>query len=191
MKITNQKVVEIHYTLSDSEGKVIDSSAEQGPMSYLHGAQNIVPGLEQALAGKTVGDKLSVVVAPEDGYGHKDAALVQELPRESFGGIDNIEVGMEFHAQTEDGMQVVEVINLSDDTVTIDGNHPLAGVKLHFDIEILDVRDATEDEMSHGHIHTTGGCGQDHSEDDSCTHEHDDTADNKPEEPNGCCGSCH
>lgn len=174
MQIADQKVVVIHYKLTDSEGQVIDSSEGQEPMPYLHGAANLVPGLEKELTGKAAGDKIKTVVAPEEGYGHKDANLVQELPRSSFGGVDEIKVGMEFHAQTENGMQVVEVIDLSDDTVTIDGNHPLAGVELHFDIEVIEVRDATETELEHGHIHADGGsCGheaEEHVHSDSCNH---------------------
>lgn len=167
MKIADQKVAVIHYKLTDSEGQVIDSSEGQEPMPYLHGAANLVPGLEKELTGKTAGDKISAVIAPEDGYGHKDSAMIQELPSSSFGGVEEIKVGMEFHAETENGMQVVEVIEVSDDTVTIDGNHPLAGVELHFDIEIIEVRDATEDELEHGHIHASGGCCEPDSEEKS------------------------
>ena len=162
MNIADKCVATIHYTLSDSEGTVIDSSEGQEPLAYLHGAQNIVPGLEKELTGKAVGDKLKVCVSPEEGYGHKDANLVQDLPKDMFGGIDNIEVGMEFQAQTEAGMQVVEVIAVEDDTVTIDGNHPLAGVELNFEVEIAEVREATEEELQHGHVHAPGGCGHDH-----------------------------
>ena len=172
MQIADQKVAVIHYKLTDSEGQVIDSSEGQEPMPYLHGAANLVPGLEKELIGKAAGDKLSVVVTPEDGYGHKDAAMIQELPRTSFGGVDEIEVGMEFHAETENGMQVVEVIELTDETVTIDGNHPLAGVELHFDIEVVEVRDATATELEHGHIHAAGGepAAEEHVHSDSCNH---------------------
>ncbi len=176
MKIADQKVAVIHYKLTDSEGRVIDSSEGQEPMPYLHGAANLVPGLEKELIGKAAGDKLNVVVTPEDGYGHKEAAMIQELPRTSFGGVDEIKVGMEFHAETENGMQVVEVIELSDETVTIDGNHPLAGVELHFDIEVVEVREATATELEHGHIHAAGdSCDADapeeeHVHSESCNH---------------------
>lgn len=184
MNIADKTVAVIHYTLKDSEGKVIDSSEGQEPMPYLHGAQNLVPGLEKELTGKEAGDKLEVVVAPEDGYGHKDPSLVQELPSNMFGGVEKLEVGMEFHAQAEGGMQVVEVIDIDGDTVTIDGNHPLAGVELHFNVEVVEVREATEDEIAHGHIHADGGsCGHNHSEEQSdCC----DSTEEKKEE--GCCG---
>jgi FKBP-type peptidyl-prolyl cis-trans isomerase SlyD len=160
--ITANKVVNIHYTLKNDAGEVLDSSAGQEPLPYLHGAMNLVPGLEKQLEGKGAGDKFSCVVEPEEGYGEKDPQLIQELPRTMFGGVDTIEVGMEFHAQTQNGMQVVEVVDVEEDTITIDGNHVLAGQSLHFDVEVLDIRDATEEELSHGHVHAAGGCGHDH-----------------------------
>ncbi|NIB41976.1 peptidylprolyl isomerase [Pseudomaricurvus alkylphenolicus] len=162
MTITTNKVATIHYTLKNEQGETLDSSEGQEPLAYLQGHQNLVPGLEQALEGKSVGDKLSLVVAPEQGYGDKDPELIQELPRSMFGGIDNIEVGMEFHAETAQGMQIVEVIDVEEDTITIDGNHPLAGVDLHFEVEVMEIRDATEEELQHGHVHGAEGCGHDH-----------------------------
>jgi FKBP-type peptidyl-prolyl cis-trans isomerase SlyD len=123
----------------------------------LHGAGNIIPGLEDALEGKTVGDKLNVAVVAAEAYGLRDDSLVQELPSNMFSGIDNIEVGMEFHAETEQGLQVVTVTKVEGDQVTIDGNHPLAGVDLNFDVEITEVRAATEEELNHGHAHGAGG----------------------------------
>jgi len=156
--ITANKVASIHYTLKNDEGQILDSSEGQEPLAYLHGAQNLVPGLEKQLEGKTVGDKFSAVVEPEEAYGETDPSLIQELPRTMFGGVDTIEVGMEFHAETQNGRQVVEVIEVEEDTVTINGNHPLAGARLNFDIEVTDIRDATEEELSHGHVHAPGGC---------------------------------
>lgn len=153
MTIEDKKVASIHYTLKNSDGATLDSSAGQEPLAYLHGYKNLVPGLEKELTGKKIGDKLSVVVEPEEGYGDKDPQLIQELSKDMFGGIDKIEVGMEFHAQTQNGMQVVEVIEVDGDTITIDGNHPLAGADLHFDVEVTDIRDATEQELEHGHVH--------------------------------------
>src|SRR5690606_30008033 len=150
-------VASFHYTLTDGTGKVLDSSEGHDPLSYLHGAGNIVPGLEDALEGKKVGDKLNVSVNAADAYGLRDDSLVQELPSNMFSGIDNIEVGMEFHAETEQGLQVVTVTNVAGDQVTIDGNHPLAGVDLNFDVEITEVRAATEEELNHGHAHGAGG----------------------------------
>jgi FKBP-type peptidyl-prolyl cis-trans isomerase SlyD len=157
MNITDNCVASFHYTLTDSTGKVLDSSIDQEPLSYLHGAGNIIPGLEKALVGKTVGDKLNVAVQAAEAYGERDDTMVQELPNSMFSGVDKIEVGMEFHAETEHGLQVVTVTAVENDTVTIDGNHPLAGVDLNFDLEITEVRDATSEELNHGHAHGAGG----------------------------------
>lgn len=159
MTIAANKVAAIHYTLTNNDGEVLDSSTGQEPLVYLHGFQNLVPGLELALTGKAVGDKLSVTVKPEDGYGEVDPDMVQELPRDMFAGVDDIEVGMEFHAQTDNGLQIVEVIEIDGDTVTIDGNHPLAGVTLNFEVEVMEIREATAEELQHGHVHSPGGCG--------------------------------
>ena len=157
MNISENCVASFHYTLTDGSGNVLDSSEGHEPLSYLHGAGNIVPGLEDALTGKVVGDKLQVSVNAADAYGPRDDNLVQELPSNMFTGIDNIEVGMEFHAETEQGLQVVTVTKVEGDKVTIDGNHPLAGVDLNFDVEITEVRAATEEELNHGHAHGAGG----------------------------------
>lgn len=157
MNISENCVASFHYTLTDNTGKVLDSSEGQEPLSYLHGAGNIIPGLEDALVGKTIGDKLSVSVNAAQAYGLRDDSMVQELPSSMFSGIDNIETGMEFHAETEHGLQVVTVTKVDGDQITIDGNHPLAGVDLNFDVEITDVRTATEEELNHGHAHGAGG----------------------------------
>jgi len=162
MTITAKKVASIHYTLKNDDGAVIDSSEGQEPLAYLHGAHNIVPGLESELEGKVIGDKISVIVEPEQGYGEKSVEMIQVLNKDMFGGIDTIEVGMEFHAETPQGMQVVEVVDVEGDDITIDGNHPLAGQNLHFDVEVVEVRDATEEELTHGHVHAEGGCGHEH-----------------------------
>ncbi len=167
MNIADKLVASFNYTLKNAAGETLDNSEEQGPLAYIHGAGNIVPGLEKELAGKTVGDKLQVIVSAEQGYGEKHEELIQELPKDMFGGIDNIEVGMAFHAQTEAGMQVVEVIKIDGDMVTIDGNHPLAGQELHFDVEITDIREATEEELEHGHVH--GVSEPDKAGDDCCS----------------------
>lgn len=157
MNISDNCVASFHYTLTNSTGEVLDSSIGQEPLSYLHGAGNIIPGLEKALAGKTVGDKLKVSVNAAEAYGERDSSMVQELPNSMFSGVNKIEVGMEFHAETEHGLQVVTVTAVEGDTVTIDGNHPLAGVDLNFDVEITEVRNATSEELDHGHAHGAGG----------------------------------
>ena len=157
MNIAEQCIASFHYTLTDGSGKLLDSSEGQEPLAYLHGSGNIIPGLEKALLGKTVGDKLTVSVPAAEAYGLRDDAMVQELPSNMFEGIDKIEVGMEFHAETEHGLQVVTVTKVDGDMVFIDGNHPLAGVDLTFDVEITEVRAASEEEMEHGHAHGAGG----------------------------------
>lgn len=155
--IANDTVVSFHYTLTNSEGDVLDKSNNE-PLAYLHGHHNIIPGLEKEMAGKTVGDKFSVTVAPEDAYGEYLPEAVQEVPRANFQGVENIEVGMQFQSQTEDGhVMLVTVKSVDDNTVVVDGNHPLAGVTLIFDVEIVEVREATTDEIAHGHAHGVGG----------------------------------
>jgi FKBP-type peptidyl-prolyl cis-trans isomerase SlyD len=122
-------------------------------LSYIHGAGNIIPGLESALSGKSSGDKLKVSVNPEQGYGARNDALIQELPRKVFEGIDDIQEGMQFQAQSEQGTQVITVTNVDGDRITVDGNHPLAGQVLNFEVEVDSVRDATAEEIEHGHVH--------------------------------------
>ncbi len=158
MSISNNSVVSFHYTLTDSEGKQLDqSNEERGPLTYLHGAGNIIPGLEKQLEGKSVGDKLTAKVPAAEAYGERSDNLIQELPANMFTGVENVEVGMAFQAQTEQGTQIVRVAGVEGDTVTIDANHPLAGVDLNFDVEVTEVRDATEEEVSHGHVHGPEG----------------------------------
>lgn len=156
--INNNQVVQFHYTLKDDEGNIIDQSPEGQPFAYLHGYQNIIPGLEAQLVGKAVGDKFTASVEPADAYGEFDDAAVQEVPRENFQGVDNIQAGMQFQSQTEDGhVMLVTVKDVQDDMVIVDANHPLAGKKLHFDVEIADIREATPEELQHGHAHGAGG----------------------------------
>lgn len=158
MLIANQHVVAIDYTLSNDAGEVIDSSAGAEPLVYLHGAGNIIAGLENALFGKTVGDELEVSIEPEDAYGEYSVELITSLGREMFEGVDELEVGMQFHASAPDGgMQIVTVRDIDGDQVTIDGNHPLAGQQLNFKVKVISVRAASEEELAHGHVHGEGG----------------------------------
>jgi FKBP-type peptidyl-prolyl cis-trans isomerase SlyD len=158
MQIAQDKVVLFHYTLTNDAGEVLDSSAGGAPLAYLHGQGNIVAGLEKALDGHSAGDKLSVRVEAADGYGMRDASLVKRVPRRSFGSIGNIKPGMQFEAQLERGRRrVVTVSAVKGDMVTIDGNHPLAGQNLNFEVEVTEVRDATAEELAHGHVHGPGG----------------------------------
>ncbi len=155
--IAKDKVVSIDYTLTGAAGEVIDSSQGGEPLTYLHGGGNIIPGLERALEGKSVGDQVNATVAPDQGYGQKPPALVQGVPRTQFPGVTDIKVGMQFQAQTNHGPRVVTVVGVSDDTVTVDANHPLAGETLNFAVKVVDVRDATAQELDHGHPHGPGG----------------------------------
>jgi len=157
MKIAHEKVVSIHYTLTNGEGTVLDSSSGGHPLAYLHGFGNIIPGLENALEGKAAGDKLQVTVDPEQGYGARDERLVQAVPRSAFKGVDELAPGMQFQAQGPQGTRLVVVTQVADDVVTVDANHPLAGQTLHFDVEVSEVRDATSEELEHGHVHGPGG----------------------------------
>ena len=154
MQIEKNKVVSIHYTLTDNAGKVIDSSDGRDPLLYIQGIGNIIPGLEEALEGKSKADKLDVTVSPDKGYGNRDERMVQSIPRSNIDGIEDIQVGMQLQAQSPDGqMSLLTVTKVEDETVTVDGNHPLAGETLNFAVEIVDIRDATKDELAHGHAH--------------------------------------
>ena len=157
MQIAQNAVVSFHYTLTNNEGEVLDSPEGREPLAYIHGAGNIVPGLEKELDGKTSGDELKVAVSPEEGYGEVQEALVQEVPREAFQGVEDIEAGMQFQAQTQGGPLMVTVTKVEGDTVTVDGNHPLAGETLNFDVQITNVREASAEELEHGHVHGEGG----------------------------------
>lgn len=154
MNIGENCVVSFHYTLTNSDGETLDSSKGREPLKYLHGARNIVPGLEKALEGKSAGEKLTVEVQPDEAYGQVNPDLVHKVPRAAFEGAPEIKAGMQFQAQGPTGeVQVITVKEVADDEVTVDANHPLAGEVLHFDIAVEDVREATEDEVAHGHAH--------------------------------------
>ena len=154
MQIAPQKAVFIEYTLTSDAGDVIDTSVGRAPLAYLHGANNIILGLEKALEGKVAGDQLKVSIEPAEAYGEYSPELVATLSRSMFEGVDQLEVGMQFHASAPDGgMQVVTIREVEGDDVTVDGNHPLAGQRLNFDVKVVEVRDASEEEVAHGHIH--------------------------------------
>jgi len=158
MQIADGTVVAMDYALKDDEGTLIDQSQPGQPMVYLHGHRNIIPGLEAALAGKLVGESAEVRVDPENGYGEVNPALEQVVPKERFQGVEDLQAGMQFQANTDQGPVSVRVIKVEDDDVTVDGNHPLAGKHLNFNVTIQEVRAATEEEIAHGHIHQGGGC---------------------------------
>ena len=154
--IATDKVVSIHYTLTNADKDVLDSSAPGEPLVYLHGRGAIVPGLERELQGKIVGDKLDVVVSPEDGYGERSGPGPQPVPREIFEGVD-VEPGMPLMVEDDDGHHMpLFVVEVTDEQVIVDGNHPLAGETLHFAVEVVAIRDATDEELAHGHAHEDG-----------------------------------
>ena len=157
MQIEDKRVVTLAYILKDNDDNIIDQS-DDGSFCYLHGASNIIPGLESALTGKISGDKLSVSISPEEAYGVREDEKIQNVPREMFPPEQEIEPGMQFHAQSPDGNTlVVTIAKVEEESVTVDGNHPLAGVHLNFDVRIMDVREATSEELDHGHVHGPGG----------------------------------
>jgi len=156
VQIAKNRVVSLHYTLRDEHGQVLDASAARGPMSYLHGKNNIIPGLEQALEGRAAGDKVEVTVPPEQGYGRRSGALVQIVPRNRFPEDAALGPGMQVRASGARGERVVTVVRVERDFVTVDANHPLAGRTLHFSVEVAEVRKATHEEITHGHVHGPG-----------------------------------
>lgn len=154
--IEDKKVVSINYTVKDDDGQVIDTSEGSSPLLYLHGAKNIIPGLESALAGKKTGDGFEVTIQPSEAYGDYKQEMVQVVPRSAFQGVDKIEQGMVFTAQTQSGPVQLTVTQVQEDDITVDPNHPLAGKVLHFTGSIVDVRDASQEELDHGHVHIPG-----------------------------------
>ena len=158
MQVSEQKVVTMNYEVVDDQGQLIDRSEEGGPLAYIHGNGQLIPGLETALEGRGKGDKIAVDVPPEQGYGERDEDGVQIVARNQFDDSVEIEVGMQFEAQDDDeGHQIVTVAAVDGENITLDTNHPLAGKNLRFEVEILDVRDASAEELSHGHVHGPGG----------------------------------
>jgi FKBP-type peptidyl-prolyl cis-trans isomerase SlyD len=157
MQVSNQKVVMIHYTLTDDEGEKLDSSMGGEPLAFIQGLGNIISGLENALKGRVKGDRFKVSIDPEEGYGPHDKEKIQPVPRSAFEGVEEVMPGMQFQAQTPEGVQLVTVVDVAGDEVILDGNHPMAGMTLHFDVEVMDVRDATPEEIEHGHVHGPGG----------------------------------
>lgn len=180
MKISTNSVVSIQYTLTNDQGETLDQSTAQDPLVYLHDTGSLIPGLEDALEGHIAGDKLKVTVKPEDGYGVRDEKLLQNVQKSEFPKDEELEVGMRFQVEGEDGPLVLTILEIRDEEIIVDSNHPLAGATLHFDVEVLEVRAATENELSHGHAHSPGD-GHEHGDDshehshehgDACNHDH-------------------
>jgi FKBP-type peptidyl-prolyl cis-trans isomerase SlyD len=158
LKVANNRVVQFNYTLKTDTGELLDTSDGVDPLTYLHGASMVVPGLERHMAGHQVGDKFSAVVSPEEGYGEYQEPGPQPVPRTSFPAEAELLVGMSFPVEAKSGERFsVWITDVQDDTVYVDANHPLAGKTLHFDIEIMTIRDATQEEVAHGHPHGPGG----------------------------------
>ena len=159
MTVAANKVVLMHYTLKDKTGEVLDSSADKEPMAFIHGVGNLIPGLERELEGKKTGDKINAVVKPEDAYGEYSKENIHKVPLSGFQaeGDEKLEVGMQVRIETNDGISVAEVKGIEGEEITLDLNHPLAGETLHFDVEVVEVREATKDELDHGHAHGPGG----------------------------------
>ncbi len=153
MQIAKDTVVSIDYTLKDDQGSVLDTSEGKQPLAYLHGNGNIIPGLETALEGKQAGDELSVRIEPAEAYGERRDELTQAVPRDLFQGVDDLQVGMQFQAGGEGGGQIVTITAIEGDQVTVDANHPMAGVPLNFDVKVVEVREASDEEKEHGHVH--------------------------------------
>ena len=185
MKITDNSVVSIHFGVAEVDGNALDSTENGAPLEFIQGAGYLVPGLEAELAGKEVGDKFDVKLEAVDAYGEFQEALVQEVPRNLFEGVDTIEVGMSFQADTDQGPRTVEVTAVTEEMVSIDANHPLAGMALQFVGEVVAIREATEEEIAHGHIHQAGGCGS-HAE--KSDHECCGGDKSKHAEGDTCCG---
>jgi FKBP-type peptidyl-prolyl cis-trans isomerase SlyD len=169
MNVAKNRVISISYTLTDDNNRIIDSTSGSESFDYLHGFENIVPGLEQALEGKNQGDRFSVTIPAAKAYGERDDRMILDVPRNRFQEAESVKEGMRFHVETAQGVQMVTVTQVADQTVTIDGNHPLAGLDLTFDVTINGVREASAEELAHGHVHAHG-------------HSHDGCG--------GCCGHC-
>ncbi|MDG6881454.1 FKBP-type peptidyl-prolyl cis-trans isomerase slyD [Phocoenobacter uteri] len=201
MKITKNTVPSIAYQVRTQEGVLVDEAPVNQPLDYLHGHQNLVVGLENALEGKAVGDTFEVRVKPEEGYGEYNEDMVQRVPKDVFQGVDELEVGMRFIADTDIGPLPVVITEVDETEVVVDGNHMLAGQELLFSVEIVAVRAATEEEIAHGHIHQHGGgcCGHDHDEEEhECCgghghcHSDEEKAEKKEKKEGGCgCGCKH
>lgn len=183
MKVAPLSVVTLEYTVTDEHGEVIDTTVGKEPLVYLHGTRYLVSGLEAELEGRSVGEAFDVTLTPSQAYGEYDENLVQEVPGELFDGME-VSEGDTFVAETDEGHRPVTVVEVSEEFVKVDGNHPLAGVTLGFKVEIKDVRAATAEELAHGHVHGAGGCGHDHGHDHDHDHGHD-------HEHGGCCGGGH
>ncbi len=182
MQITKQKSVTVEYTLTNESGQVLDTSKEREPLTYIQGMGNMINGFETALEGKHAGDKFSFDVTPADGYGERDTALIFSVPKDRFKDTPDLTIGMRFQVQTPNGAMIMAVDRIEEDSVVLDGNHPLAGNKLHFDVEVVGVRDATDQELTEA-AHASHGCG--------CSCEESSCGGESSCGDSGCGSSCH
>lgn len=190
MKVAKDVAVSIAYQVRTEDGVLVDEAPANQPLEYLQGHNNLVLGLENALEGKSVGDKFEVRVKPEEGYGEYNENMVQRVPKDVFVGVDDLEVGMRFIADTDMGPLPVVITEVGENDVVVDGNHMLAGQELHFTVEVVATRAATAEELAHGHLHSEGGCcgGHDHDH-DGCCGGHDHHHDHDHHHGGGCgCG---
>lgn len=193
MKVAKDLVVSLAYQVRTEDGVLVDESPASAPLDYLHGRGALISGLESALDGRVAGDVFDVDVGANDAYGQYDENLVQRVPKDVFVGVDELEVGMRFLADTDMGPVPVEITGIEGDEVIVDGNHMLAGQNLKFHVEVIGVREATVEELEHGHVHgEEGGCcgGHDHGEEGGCCgggHGHDHDHGHEHGE-GGCCG---
>lgn len=157
MKIQTNTVVTLNYTLKNSAGEILDTSEGREPLVYLHGVGGLIPGLEAELEGKEKGNSFNAVIAPENAYGKRSDDLLHVVPKSGFQGDEEMQIGMQVQLETEQGPAIATISEIEGENVTLDLNHPLADMELHFAIDVMDLRDATEDEISHGHVHGPGG----------------------------------
>lgn len=157
MQIAKNKVVSIDYTLTNAKGEVLDKSSKGHPLMFIQGQGQLIPGLEKQLEGKTAGTTFKASIPAKDAYGTRDEELMQKIPKDNFAEIPDLKIGMELEAESDDGVRVITVVGIEGESVIVDGNHPLAGMDLTFDVTVVGVRDATADELSHGHAHGPGG----------------------------------
>lgn len=192
MKVAKDLVVSLAYQVRTEDGVLVDESPASAPLDYLHGRGALISGLESALDGRVAGDVFDVDVGANDAYGQYDENLVQRVPKDVFVGVDELEVGMRFLADTDMGPVPVEITGIEGDEVIVDGNHMLAGQNLKFHVEVIGVREATAEELEHGHVHgEEGGCcgGHDHGEEGGCCGGHGHDHDHGHEHgEGGCCG---
>lgn len=197
MKVTKDLVVSLAYQVRTEDGVLVDESPVSAPLDYLHGHGSLIAGLEKALEDHEAGDRFDVHVAANEAYGNYDENLVQRVPKDVFMGVDELQVGMRFLADTDQGPVPVEITEVDGDHVVVDGNHMLAGQDLNFHVEVVAIREATEEELAHGHVH--GEHDHHHEHGDGCCgghgHDHDHDHDHEHGKKGGCGGNggcgCH